>query len=118
VLDQSGVSGVKLVTTLGTTLTGIGLARTQFDRKARGSVLTNAMFEAIKRSRLFGLPDWRHEAAAWSRWAESWPLPRVREGLRGLLEADRALKSTRISDERGVLTDVVLFLNVQKREAA
>jgi hypothetical protein len=38
--------------------------------------------------------------------------------LRAALEADQALKNTSISDERGVLTDLVLRLGVQAMEAA
>ena len=64
----------------------------------------------LLRIRPFGLPEWRAEAEKWARWAPLWPDLRVRDGLRAALAADRALKNTRISDERGVVTDLVLRL--------
>jgi hypothetical protein len=42
----------------------------------------------------------------------------VRAALRAALEADQALKSTTLSDERGVLTDLVLRLGLRAAEEA
>jgi hypothetical protein len=47
-----------------------------------------------------------------------WPARRIGTALRAALEADQALKSTTISDERGVLTDLVLRIGVRSAEAA
>ena len=40
------------------------------------------------------------------------------DALRSILEADRALKGTTISDERGILTDVVLRMATSGQAAA
>jgi DNA polymerase-3 subunit delta len=117
-LDQPGVSGVKLITLLGTTLAGIGLARSHYDRRVRGSSLERLMFDRLRQLRLFGLPDWKQESASWARWAADWPAARVRNALRAARDADQALKNTTISDERGILTDLVLRLTVARAEAA
>jgi len=117
-LDQPGVTGVRLVTLLGTTLAGVGLARSHFDRRVRGASLERLVFDRLRQLRLFGLPDWKQESAAWARWAAAWPATRLREGLRAARDADQALKSTTISDERGILTDLVLRLTVARAEAA
>ena len=117
-LDQPGITAVKMITLLGTSLVGIGLARSHHDRRVRGGSLERLLFERIRELRLYNLPDWKAEAARWARWAAAWPAPRVRDGLRAARDADRALKNTTISDERGILTDLVLRLAVERREAA
>lgn len=117
-LDQPGVTAVRLITLLGTTLIGVGLARGHYDRRVRGGGLERLMLEKLRQLRLFGLPDWKHESARWARWAADWPAARVRRALRAARDADLALKSTTISDERGILTDLVLRLCVERAEAA
>jgi DNA polymerase-3 subunit delta len=117
-LDQPGVTAVRLVTLLGTTLIGVGLARGHFDRRVRGGQLERLVFEKLRQLRLFGLPDWKVESGRWAAWAAVWPAPRVREALRAARDADQALKNTTISDERGILTDLILRLCVPRVEAA
>jgi DNA polymerase-3 subunit delta len=117
-LVQPGSSGVKLVTMLGTTLIGVGIARSYYDRPLRGKALDDAVFSVIRRSRVFGLLGWSEEKSRWLRWAPTWPAGRVADGLRSILAADRALKGTTISDERGILTDMVLRMATSKRAAA
>jgi hypothetical protein len=68
--------------------------------------------------RPFGVGDWKQEARRWSEWAPRWPAPRLRAALRAALDADIRLKSTTISDERGVLLDLVMRCTVPWREAA
>jgi DNA polymerase-3 subunit delta len=117
-LDQPGVTAVKLVTLLGTSLSGVGLARSHFDRGVRGGSLERLVLERLRQLRLFGLPDWKVESTRWARWAGRWPAARVREGLRAARDADVALKSTTISNERGILVDLVLRLGARRQEAA
>jgi DNA polymerase III delta subunit len=117
-LDQPGNSGVKLVTMLGTTLIGVGIARSHYDRRLRGKALDDAIFGVIKRNRVFGLLNWSEEKGRWLRWVPGWPAERVAEALRSILAADRALKDTTISDERGILTDMVLRMATSRRAAA
>ena len=89
-----------------------------YDRKLRGRALDDAVFEAIRRNRIFGLLSWGEEKSRWVRWAPRWPAGRLRDALRATLAADRALKGTSISDERAILTDLVLRLSAARREAA
>jgi len=117
-LDQSGVTAVRLISLLGTSLIGVGLARSHFDRRVRAGQLERVVLERLRQLRVFGLPDWKEESARWARWATAWPAPRLRNGLRAARDADQALKNTTVSDERGILTDLVLRLAVERREAA
>jgi hypothetical protein len=65
-----------------------------------------------------GLLGYKSEAAAWGRVVTRWPADRIRAALRASAEEDQALKSTTISSERGVLTDLLLRLGIQTAEAA
>ena len=115
-LAQSGISGVGLVTQLGTQLTGLGLARSQYERGLRGGQLQRAVFDAILRSRPARL-DYKGSAERWSRLAEHWHLPRIDAAIAAALDADRRLKSTTLANEQGVLLDLVMQLGVRARAA-
>jgi DNA polymerase-3 subunit delta len=117
VLAQGGVSGVGLVALLGTSLVGLGLARAHYDRGARGPALLQAIRRALFRARP---PRLSFEAASleWSRLAPQWPGPRVGRALRLALAADERLKSTALSDEQGILIDLVLQLSFTLEAAA
>ena len=117
-LDQPGNSGVKLAAILGTSLIGVGVARSYQDRPLRGKALDDAVFRAIQRCRVFGLLSWSEEKTRWIRWAPKWPAERVTGALRAVLAADTALKGTTISDERGILTDLVLRMATSAKAAA
>jgi DNA polymerase-3 subunit delta len=116
-LAQSGVSGVGLLTQLGTQFLGLGLARSQYERGLRGGALQRAVFDAILRARPARL-DYKGSAEQWSRLAERWPLPRVDAAITAALGADRRLKSTTLANEQGVLLDLVMQLGLRAREAA
>jgi len=118
ILAQPGMSGVKLVTLLGTTLIGLGVARRLYDKGQRGRALEDGIFRALLRSRPAGLLGYKDEAARWSRVLGRWPAQRIDSALEACLAADQALKSTTISDERGVLTDLVLHIGARTAEAA
>ena len=110
VLDQAGMSGVKMVSALGTALVGLRMARAHHDKGSRGGALERVLFERLRQIRPFGLGDWKATVHNWSRWAEAWPATRLRAALRATLEADMALKGTRVTDEAGVVTDLALRL--------
>src|ERR671921_1097519 len=102
VLAQSGISGVKLVTAIGTALVGIGIARAQYDRGARGGALAAAVMKTLLNIRPAAL-SYKEEADRWSRWAPQWPNARIRSALRDARDTDEGLKNTTVSDERGLL---------------
>jgi DNA polymerase III subunit delta len=114
ILAQPGVSGVKLVSQLGTALVGIGIARAGYDKGARGRALEDAIFKTLLRNRPFGLLGYKDEASRWARWAPRWPGARVRFALKAACEADLALKSTTISDERAIVVELVLRIGLEK----
>jgi DNA polymerase-3 subunit delta len=116
-LDQTGVSGVGLLTLLGTQLVGLGIARAQYDKGLRGSRLEGAVFSALIRARPPKL-DYKVVAARWSRVAEVWPMPRLNAAILAARRADFRLKDTTLADERAVLIDLVMQLAHRARSAA
>jgi len=117
-LEQPGMTGVKVVTTLGTALVGLGLARSWYDRGLRDRALAAKLMERVLAVRPFGLGNWKEETARWARWAPAWTPARIRTGLRAVLAADRALKNTRLSDDRGVVLDTVFQLGPSRQGEA
>jgi DNA polymerase III subunit delta len=118
ILAQPGVSGVKLISAVGTGLVGVGVARSFYDKGSRGRALEDAVFRALLKNRPAGLLGYREEASRWSRWAPRWPGERIRSGLRAALETDLALKNTAVSDEQGLVANLVLRLGIRSVEAA
>jgi len=116
-LGQSGASGVKLVISLGQALVGTALARALRDEGKRGRALESAVFDTLKRLRLWGI-DYRTSANQWSRWSEDWTLPRLQMGIQAAIDTDTALKATTLSDEAGLVTDLVMRLALPMQEAA
>jgi hypothetical protein len=109
-LDAPGVSGAGLLGQLGTQLVGLGVTRNHFERGARGGALAKAAFEALLRARP-GRIDYRESSALWARVIERWPMARVDGAIRAARRADLRLKSTTLSDERGILLDLLMEIS-------
>ncbi len=110
VLNQSGMTAVRMLTTLGTSLVGLGVTRSHYDSGKRGRALESAVYYSVRAARPFGLLQWKVEAANWASWAPDWPEPRIRAAIDAARMADERLKGTRISKDLGVLTDLVIRL--------
>jgi hypothetical protein len=109
-LARPGISGVSLLALLGTHLIGLGLARGHFDRGTRGPALERAVRDSLLRARPPVRLDYRAAAERWGRLASRWEADRVRDAVHAARRADRRLKETSLSDERGVLVDLVFQL--------
>ncbi len=119
VLGQSGVSGVRLLLTLGGSLLALQWARaTARSRRIRGRSLSQALLrECLYPSRpLVG--NYQSFASLVAKVVAEWPLARTAAAVRATLAADVALKSTTISNEEGILTDLVLTLAASKTRKA
>jgi len=112
VLEQAGVSGVRALSALGTALIGVALARAELDRGTPQARVAGVVFRHIETARPAGLGSWRDTANRWSTWAAAWPAADLRHALRLALEADTALKNSTVSDEVGIVLDLVLRLAV------
>ena len=118
VLEQASMSGVRIVSALGTALIGTALARAELDRGVAAARLPDVVFRHILAARPFGLGNWKEEAARWAEWARLWRPAALRRSLRQALAADQALKSSTVSDDRAIVTELLLTLTMPLREAA
>jgi DNA polymerase-3 subunit delta len=108
ILGQSGVSGVGLVSLLGTSLIVLGVTRAHYDRKVRDGKLYESTMTTMRNNRAGRVGVWGDFVSLLVKVAEDWPQGRIRRSLAALLAADQALKETRVSTEEGVLTDLIL----------
>jgi len=124
VLEQAGMNGVRMLSALGTALVGTALARAELDRDAprgggpRSDRLEAVLLSHLRAARPYGLGSWEQTALRWARWAELWTADELRHSLRLATDADRALKSSTLTDEAGILEQLVLSWGVRAREAA
>jgi DNA polymerase III delta subunit len=118
VLALSGVSGVKLVTLLGSSLLVLRWGRATAEAK---KIRDRALAEQVKSFMFRARPSvgsYPPFAALVGEVVGRWSLPRLRAAVAATLAADAALKSTTISDEGGIVTDLVLTLVTSRARKA
>jgi hypothetical protein len=76
------------------------------------------VFRHLLAARPFGLRSYKVESAQWAQWAAVWDAAGLRHALRLALAADQALKTSGVSDDAGVVRQLVLSLGVPALEAA
>lgn len=118
VLDQTGVSGVKLVTTLGSSLLVLRWARaTALDREIRGRALADVVRKfCFDRRPVVGSYD--PFSRLIGETVGRWPDARIAQAIAATLRADIALKNTTVSDGGGIVTDLVLTLAATRQKKA
>jgi len=82
------------------------------------SRLPDALFRHMQAVRPYGMRSYKEEAARWSAWSGFWTARELGDAMRAALAADNALKTATVSDDRGIVTQLVLRFAVTKREAA
>lgn len=111
VLAQPKTSAVTIVMALGTQTLAVAWARTLRDRGTPMGQLYNELFDLLKQSGgAFTGRSWGDAVKAWTRAVERWTSPELDAALDRLLDADAALKETRLSSDEQLLTTLVLAL--------
>jgi len=118
VLAQSGMTGVRMVMILGTALVGTALARAALDGGAPHARVADSLVRDLISARPYGVRGYKTEAERWVSWAGHWSSDELRQAVRRALAADRALKRSGVSDEAGLIRQLVLSLAVPAREVA
>src|SRR2546426_361552 len=96
VLEQAGMSGVRMLSALGTALVGTALARAELDGDARRrDRLEGALLSHLRTARPYGLGSWEQTALRWARWAELWTRPELRSARPHVPPSTRASSSRR-----------------------
>lgn len=118
VLEQAGMSGVKILSLLGTHLVGTAIARAERDGGTPVGRLPDVLFRQMLAARPYGLRGYKEEAAHWTNWSALWTASELGRALRAALAADNALKTATVSDDRGIVVQLILGFTPMKREAA
>jgi len=117
VLPQAGVTAVRMLTALGTELVGLRLTHALRGGGLAGTRLERAVLEHLRRSRSVGVRNWETQARSWAAGAERWTPDELDAAIRATYEADRALKSTTVSDDRATLRSLLLWLGASRAAA-
>lgn len=118
VLSQSGVSGVRLVTSLGSHFLLLGVARAAHDKRMPARGINKLLWDTLKRERPGGLGPWGPAVDRLAGAVRNWSLQGIATSLEALLDADRALKNTGLANEQAVLTELLLRLPSGRRAVA
>lgn len=117
-LELPGNSGVRLVTTLGSSLLVLRWARARaLKRKLRGNALAREVQQFLFRARP-AVGSYQPFSQLIAEVVGAWPDTRLRGALAATLEADVALKNTTISDPAGILIDLEIALAATRPAAA
>ena len=110
VLNQPKTTGVSIVMALSTQMLAISWGRARLDEGLQRARLTQAYFDLLKETGAFTGRSWGSATAIWARAADRWSRESLDRALDSLLEADVALKESRVSSEEQLLATVVLSL--------
>src|SRR5438477_325565 len=81
ILEQAGMTGVRMLAALGTHLVGTALARAELDQGSPRGRLEARLLSHLRAARPYGLGSWEGTAARWARWAEQWSARELERAL-------------------------------------
>ncbi|MDP9202869.1 MAG: DNA polymerase III subunit delta, partial [Gemmatimonadota bacterium] len=110
VLAQPKTTAVSVVMALSTQMLAISWGRARLDDGHSRARLAQEYFDLLKETGAFTGRSWGSATAVWARAAERWSREALDRALDSLLEADIALKESRVSSEEQLLATVVLSL--------
>jgi DNA polymerase-3 subunit delta len=108
VLTTPRVTGVGMVTALGSGLVAMRLARALIDSGMPPGRVESTLANHAKRQ--FHL---KNEAALWTRAVNRWTAAEINDAIRSAYQCDLALKSTTLSDAKGIITGTLLSLPIK-----
>lgn len=111
VLETPKLDAVPVVMALATQALGLAFARARRDGGVPTHALPKALFDYLKQTGggFTGRP-WGEAVSAWTRAVDRWSAASCASALALLLEADQALKETRVSSDGQVVETLVLAL--------
>jgi len=110
VLGQPKVTAVQVVMMLATQAFALRFGRARRDAGIPTPRLPQEYFAFLKETGGYPGRPWGEAASAWTKATDSWSADACERALTLLLEADMALKDTRVSNEEQLLTSLVLAL--------
>jgi DNA polymerase-3 subunit delta len=119
ILAQPKTTGVSIVMSLTTQMLAISWGRAKLDEGISRARLGQEYFDLLRETGAYTGRPWGSATAVWSRAAERWSREGLDHALDVLLEADVALKESRVSSDEQLLATVVLSLcGADERSAA
>lgn len=118
ILAQPKTSAVSVVMALSTQMIAIGWGRARLDEGISPRQLTQQYFELLKETGVFTGRSWGSATAVWVRAAERWSREAIDFALDALLDADVALKESKVSTEEQILATVVLSMCAAEETSA
>jgi DNA polymerase III, delta subunit len=110
VLQQPKSGGVPIVLALTVQMLGIGWAQAARERGASPGRLNGDLFNLLKETGAYPWRAWGEFATTCARAADLWSAQAVDAALEALLEADVTLKTTRLSSDEQLISNLVLAL--------
>ena len=110
VLGQPKTTGVSIVMALTTQMLAISWGRAKLDEGVSKNRLGSEYFNLLKETGAYTGRPWGSATAVWTRAADRWTRVELDHALDVLLEADVALKESRVSADEQLLATVVLSL--------
>ena len=110
IMSQPKTSGVSVVMALSTQMLAIGWGLERLKEGASRGVLAKEYFDLLKKTGAFPGRPWGTAASVWTKAAPNWKKAEVDRALEALLEADIALKETRVSNEEQLVAGAVLAI--------
>lgn len=118
VLTQPKTTGVSIVMALSTQMLAISWGRARLDEGIPRARLGQEYFELLRETGAFTGRPWGSATAVWARAAERWNRESLDHAVDTLLEADIALKESRVSSEDQLLATVILSLCASGEKSA
>ena len=110
VLQQPKTSAVSIVMNLTTQTIAMGYGVAALATGTPQRALFNEYMALLKESGAFPGRPWGDAVKAWTRHTDRWTASEIDSALAALLEADAALKETKLSSDEQILTSLVLAL--------
>jgi len=110
ILAQPKTSAVSVVMALSTQMLAISWGRAKLDEGLSRARLSQEYFNLLKETAAYTGRPWGSAAAAWTRAADRWSRELLDPALDVLLEADVALKESRVSSDEQLLASLLLSL--------
>jgi DNA polymerase-3 subunit delta len=110
ILSQPKTTAVSVVMSLSTQMIAIAWGRAKLDDGVSRGQLTQQYFDLLRETGAFTGRSWGSAASVWARAADRWSRRAIDYALDALLDADVALKESKVSSEEQILATVVLSI--------
>ena len=118
ILSQPKTSAVQMVMALTAQTIAMAWGKARLREGLSQSRLQGEYFGLLKQSgSVFTGRPWGSAASAWASSVDRWSAEGLERALDGLLEADKALKETRLSSEEQIVSTLVLSMCVDEERS-